>query len=175
MKMGYDSFECLKCYGYGSNNPCEDDGSHVETCLKCIHKICEATTNRVVYALKEKFDWNSNGRCTQCDTVGITIEILLCDYHSNQRPYLDDPNVEYDCYLCDYEGECHYDDEDSVTQELVCCDECQNELNTRFTVRTRGTPRIWEGNGYQDTCSRCNLERPVEELPLCNHHIELIK
>lgn len=174
MKMGYDD-ECFECYhGFQGNNPCENDGSHQETCLKCIHEICGSTSNRVISAL-QKFDWNCNGRCTQCDTVGITIEILLCDYHLKQRNCLDNPDIEYECYLCDYEGKCYYDENHILLNDDTYCNDCENQIQTFCNKRTRGTPRIWDGNGYIATCSRCKLVCGVEELSLCHHHIALIK
>lgn len=177
MKMGYDDCECFECYnGSGGNNPCRDDGSYHETCLKCIHEICDNNaTNRVINALQHGFEWNCNSRCTRCDTVGITIEILLCNYHSEQR-HSDEPNVEYECFLCDYEGECRYDENHILLNDFVCCTTCENELQSQFTERTRGSPKIWDGNGYTGTCSRCkSVSIGVEELPVCNHHIELIR
>jgi len=176
--MGYDDDECLECYnGSGGNNPCRDDGSYHETCLKCIHEICGSdATNRVIGALQNSFQWNCNSRCTQCDSVGITIEILLCDYHSKQRPCSEEPNIEYECFLCDYEGECHYDEKHILLRDYAYCDDCRNELQTQYTERTRGSPKIWDGNGYIGTCSRCkSVNIGVEELPFCLHHIELIK
>ena len=65
--MGYDDSEYYNSFA--------NDDSYHETCLKCSHEICDTnySTNRVISALKNSFDWNCNGRCTQCDTTGITI------------------------------------------------------------------------------------------------------
>lgn len=177
--MGYDNFECFECYNqYGHNNPCSETGSHSETCLKCIGEICGVTTNRVIYALKNA-DWSCNARCTRCDFVGMTIEVLLCENCLENRN-LDDPDKEYDCFLCDHEGECNYeDDENEWTNNLhdnAFCEKCEEELRGLCDKRSRGEPKVWGGCGYYGTCFRCNISGGgVEELPICNHHAELIK
>ncbi len=172
--MGYDCFECFTCYNTGGgNNPCVDEGSHMETCLLCIDKNCGSTTERVVSALKN-FDWNPDGRCTECNKSGITISVLLCNYHVTERNFLVD---NYECFLCDYEGELYYDENDDPENWdwIPYCDNCTNEITRRCTKRTLGIPEIWSGNGYIGECSRCKLRTSVEELLFCGYHTEIIK
>lgn len=173
--MGYDSFECFECYnGGGRNNICDDEGKHLETCLTCIDKICGHSTQRVIYALKN-FDWDPSGRCTECNKEGITVAILLCDYHVTERKFLNEESNDYECYLCDYEGHHNYieDDPSEKWDQLPYCDACATEVSDLCTKRTRGTFEQWSGCGYNGTCSRCKSRTAVEELPLCNHHTQL--
>lgn len=175
--MGYDDNECFACFHQGGgNNPCKDEGSYLETCLTCIDKLCGNTTGRVISALMN-FDWNPSGRCTECNKSGITISVLLCNYHTTERNFIDDnTNINYECYLCDYEGKCNYDENfENVVDDFACCDNCSTEITEYCIKRTIGTPDSWKGNGYNGQCSRCKLSLPLEELPLCNYHIELIK
>lgn len=176
--MGYDPDECLDCYvSGGGNNPCSNEGSHVETCLTCIDELCGSTTSRVTYALT-KFDWDPNGRCTNCNKSGITIAILLCTDCTSGRKFLTETvpsDNNYDCSLCDYEGECNYDCNTESLNWYPYCDDCTTEITSLLTKRTIGIPEVWSGNGYIGLCIRCNLCDPVEELLLCDHHLELIK
>lgn len=173
--MGYDDFECFECYNDGcGNNPCSDDGGRCDTCLKCIHEICgKGTTNRATGALRN-WDWDSNGTCERCHEDGITISILLCNYHIRNLP--GDPYTKYDCNLCDYEGRCHYklNEMDSIDQEPYC-GYCCDELRLKVYERTQGTPERWCGFGYNGICTRCNMNTGVEGLTLCIFHQELIK
>ena len=106
--MGYDNNECLCCH-----NLILDEGQHLETCLPCIDGICGSTTVRVTYAL-QNFDWNPNGRCTECNRSGITISVPLCQHHVDERKFINsvssessdssDSSDSSNCYLCDYQG-----------------------------------------------------------------------
>lgn len=175
--MGYDNFECFECYNTGGgNNPCSNDGTHSDTCLKCIHEICGGgTTNRVTYALKD-WHWDCSGKCERCHQTGITISILLCDLCYNRLPdEPDDPNTEYDCYLCDYEGHSHYEENevDNVEWEPYC-NNCCEEMCLKLIERKIGGLGNWDGCGYIGVCVRCNIEQGVEELPICNYHKRLV-
>jgi hypothetical protein len=176
--MGYDGNECFACFHQeGGNNPCKDEGNYLETCLTCIDKLCGSTTGRVISALMN-FDWNPSGRCTECNKSGITISILLCDYHTTERNFLDDEStIDYACFLCDYEGKCNYDENDTSETWiwLPYCNNCTTKITEYCIKKITGIPEIWSGNGYIGECSRCKLSNPVEELPLCNYHSELIK
>jgi len=171
--MGYDDCECFECYHCGGgNNPCRDDGSHSETCLKCINEICGITTNRVTYALRESFDWNCNGRCTKCDEVGITIAIMLCEYCLKGR-LLIDPNEEYDCcFLCDHEGVRHYENDNRDETEAYICRTCENEFRGMCTKRTRGEPIEFEWYDTMFPCFKCGDY--AGEISVCNHHAKMI-
>lgn len=182
IKMGYDSDECFECYhNGGGSNTCEEDGTHCDTCLRCIDDICGSdTTMRVTIALKQ-WGWNSDGRCTRCCKSGITIGVLLCSDHAKSRK---DPDAEleafghdgYDCYLCDYEGERHYEEDeiDELVKYYEHCDTCLSEITEQC-----GNPGIHESSkhwaGYISTCKRCGKKGAVLDSPLCNYHKEIIK
>lgn len=173
--MGYDKCECFECYNNGGgNNLCIDDGSYSETCLTCIDNICGSTSFRVIDALKH-FDWNCNGRCTNCDSNGITISILLCEFCHDNREFLDDPNEEYVCDLCDYEGKCNYSNTEELDDFMVCS-KCEHELKNIFVKRRRGEPNEWDSwiREY-GSCMICNVQNYIQSFSFCNHHIKLAK
>lgn len=181
--MGYDDNECFECYHIGrGNNPCcngDRDGKYLATCLTCIDNLCGNTSVRVTYALKH-FDWDCQGRCTNCNKSGITISIPSCDSHVRQRIYLDDKASEEltdDCYLCNYEGKRNYtvDDDTENWEWTPYCDNCKLEIKDLFIERPDSNFEEWSGCGYSGGCSRCNTDGPVEELCFCNHHNLLIK
>jgi hypothetical protein len=169
--MGYDDDECLECYcSGGGNEPCSN---FLETCLTCVDKICVSSTPRVISALKN-FDWSCTETCTKCDSTSITLNVPLCDHHLKQR-FTNDPNLEYNCYLCDHEGKCYYP-EDETNNNFAFCDECELNLQVYCKKRDRGKDHKYNDNYYHGTCSECNLDGiPVVDLPLCNYHIELTK
>jgi hypothetical protein len=136
----------------------------------------------------KNFKWDYNGTCTKCNSNGITIDIPLCDHHLKQRPSFssddssedssedsnEDSNEDYDCFLCDYEGERHYDGDEKINK-FEFCDECWSSLLNCCAKRIRGEPQTWEGNGWIGICSRCNQNGGVEVLYICKYHIELTK
>lgn len=166
--MGYDSFECLQCYEYGINKICDDD-SRYETCLKCVHEICKSTNDRVVGILKDQFDWNCRGKCSLCNTSGITIEITLCNNHSKITQFHnDDPNIKYGCYLCDYEGKSHY--EGTRLTDINYCNKCKDNLIQNYLIRTKGIPTFDDSDEYEDVCDKCQIFCTLKMLPLCSYH-----
>lgn len=192
------------CESVFGDSRISETGSHSETCLQCIDAICGSTlsydkleaeifisgstllhskleaentfsgstTHRVTYVLMNSFQ-NSNGRCTRCDSYGMTIAVLLCEDCLKGR-HLDDPNEEYDCFLCDHEGKCRYEDEE-IEQDDSFCDTCEKELREMCKKRKRGEPKIWCGNGGGGICGRCGARGDIEVLPFCNHHVEIVK
>jgi hypothetical protein len=134
--------------------------------------MCGGTSHRVTNALRESFSWNCDGRCTKCDSRGITIAIMLCEGCSNNRD-TSDLNEFFDCcFLCDYEGERHYENNDKYESDAHICRTCENEFKGMCPKRTRGEPTEFEWWDTMFPCFKCGDYGG--NIAVCNHHAKMI-
>jgi hypothetical protein len=76
----------------------------------------------------------------------------------------------YDCYLCDYEGQCHYkeDEKDELDKGYEHCGECVDALES-CSASYGPCTRQWD-DMWISTCMRCGKQGNVYNSPLCKYH-----